>query len=66
MNKLNKQSQERQQMAANDERTRQRITAHKNQLRNQDKEQDSPDRAKPKAKSQPSKFQTLDNVESGI
>ena len=31
LNKLNKQSQERQQMAANDERTRQRITAHKNQ-----------------------------------
>ena len=52
LNKLNKQSQERQQMAANGERTRQRITAL-NELRNQEKEQDSPDRAKPKAKSEP-------------
>ena len=77
LNRLNKQSQERQQMAANDERTRQRITAHKNKIRNQEKEQDPPDRAKPTAKSEPLlagnrrgppfKFQTistLDNVES--
>ena len=40
-------------MAANGERTKQRITAHKNKLRNNEKEQDSPDRAKPKAKSAP-------------
>ena len=53
-------------MAANDERTRQRITAHKNQLRNQEKEQGSPDRAKPKAKSEPFKFKAIDNVGSGI
>ena len=66
LNKLNKQSQELQQMAAKDERTRQRITAHKNQLRNQEKEQDSPERAKPKAKSEPFKFKAIDNVESGI
>ena len=77
LNRLNKQNQERQQMAANNERTRQRITAHKNQLRNKEQEKDSPDRAKPKAKSEPPlagdrrgppcKFQTispLDNVES--
>ena len=76
LNRLNKQSQERQQMAADDERTRQRITAHKNKLRNQAK-QDSPDRAKPKAKSEPllagdrrgppfksQTISTLDNVES--
>ena len=62
--KLNKQTQEQQQMAANDERTRQMMTAHKNQLRNQ--EQESPDRAKPKAKSEPkpNPISTLDIVES--
>ena len=32
------------------------ITARKNQLRNQEKEQESPKRAKPKAKSEPFKF----------
>ena len=52
-NKLNKQSQEIQQMAPNDERTRQMITARKNQLRNQGKEQETPKRANPKAKSEP-------------
>ena len=66
LNKHNKQSQERQQMAANGERTRQRIIAHRNQVGNQEKEQDSPDRAKPKAKSEPFKFKAIDNVESGI
>ena len=57
VNRLNKQSQELQQMAENDERLdarpRQMITARKNQLRNQAKEQESPERAKPKAKSEP-------------
>ena len=57
MNRLNKQSQELQQMAENDERldarTRQMITARRNQLRNQAKDQDSPGRAKPKAKTEP-------------
>ena len=53
LNKLNKQTQEQQQMANQEERTKQRITAHKNQLRNQAKKQDSPDRAKPKAKTEP-------------
>ena len=66
MKKLNKRSQELQQMAANGERTRRRITAHKNQLRNQGKEQYLSDRAKRKAKSEPFKFKTTDNVESGI
>ena len=56
LNKLNKQSQEIQQMASNDERTRQMITARKNQLRNQEKEQETPKRANPKAKSEPFKF----------
>ena len=37
LNKLNKRSQGLQQMAANDERTREIITAHKNQVRNQGK-----------------------------
>ena len=37
LNRLNKQSQELQQMAANGERTKQMITARKNQLRNQEK-----------------------------
>ena len=65
MNRLNKQNQDLQQMAANDGRTRQMITARKNQSRNQGKEQESPDRAKPKAKSEPFKpISTLDNVES--
>ena len=32
------------------------ITARKNQLRNQEKEQEPPQRAKPKAKSEPFKF----------
>ena len=62
MNRLNKQSHELQQMAGNDERldarTRQMITARKNQLRNQAKEQESSERAKPKAKSEPFKFNT--------
>ena len=44
-------------MAENDarlgERTRQMITARKNRLRNQATEQESPERAKPKAKSEP-------------
>ena len=60
LNRLNKQSQELQQMAENgerlDARARQMITARKNQLRNQAKEQESPERAKPKAKSEPFKF----------
>ena len=57
MNRLNKQNQELQQMAENDERldarSRQMITARKNRLRNQAKEQESPERAKPKTKSEP-------------
>ena len=56
LNRLNKQSHEIQQMADNDERlterTRQMITARENKLGNQAKEQESPDRAKPKAKSE--------------
>ena len=64
LNRLNKQSRELQQMAANDERlderTRQMITARKNKLRNQAKEQESPERAKPKARSEP---QPTSNVE---
>ena len=56
LNKLNIQSQEIQQMASNDEGTRQMITARKNQLRNQEKEQETPKRANPKAKSEPFKF----------
>ena len=66
---LNKQSQEQQQMAAQDERAKQRINAHKNKLRNQEQEKDSPERAKPKAESEPQppfKSQTRDNVESSI
>ena len=51
--KLNKQSQEIHQMASNDERTRQTITTLKNQLRNQEKEQETPIRAIPKAKATP-------------
>ena len=65
MNILNKQSKELQHMAANDERlngrTRQMITARTNQLRNQAKEQESPNRAKPKANSEP---QAASNVET--
>ena len=57
LNRRNKQSHELQQMAENDEkldaRTRQMITACKNQLRNQAKKQESPGRAKPKAKTEP-------------
>ena len=57
--KLNKQSQEIHQMASNDERTRQTITTLKNQLRNQEKEQETPIRAIPKAKTEPPfKFNT--------
>ena len=52
LNKLNKQSQEQQQMAAQDERIKQRINAQK-KSRNQEQEKQSPDRAKPKAKSEP-------------
>ena len=43
-------------MASNDERTRQMITARENQLRNQEKEQETQKRANPKAKSEPFKF----------
>ena len=50
--KPNEQTQEQQQMAADDERTRQMVTARKNQLRNQEKEQESSDRAKPKGKTE--------------
>ena len=57
--KLNKQNQEIHQMASNDERTRQTITTLKNQLRNQEKEQETPIRATPKAKTEPPfKFNT--------
>ena len=60
LNRLNKENQELHQTAANherlDARPRQMITARKNQLRNQAKEQESPQRAKPKAKSEPFKF----------
>ena len=63
MSRLNKQSHELQQMVANDERlderTRQMITARKNKLRNQAKEQESPERAKPKARSEPFKLNTI-------
>ena len=52
-NKLNKQSQEIQQMASNGERSRQTITILRNQIRNQEKEQDTPKRANPKAKIEP-------------
>ena len=46
-------------MASNDERTRQMITARRTQLRNQEKEQETPIRANPKAKSEPPfKFNT--------
>ena len=52
-------------MAENDERldarTRQMITARKNQLRNQAKEQESPGRAKPKAKTEPKPTTNVDN-----
>ena len=41
LNRINKQSQEIQQMSVYDERTRQMITARKNQLRNQAKERES-------------------------
>ena len=58
-NRVNKQSQELQQMAENDEqldaRSRQLITARKNKLTHQAKEQESPGRAKPKAKNEPFK-----------
>ena len=56
-NKLNKENQEQRQMAENDERlgarSRQVITARKNQPGNQAKEQETPQRAQPKAKSEP-------------
>ena len=65
LNRLNKESQEIQQMAENDERldarSRQMITARKNQLRNQAKEQESPQRAKPKAKSEPNPKSIVEN-----
>ena len=51
--KFSKQNQEIQQMAANDERSRQTITALRNQIRNQEKEQEPPKRANPKAKIEP-------------
>ena len=57
LNRLNKQNQEPQQMAENDERldarSRQMTTARKNQRRNQAKEQEPPERAKPTTKSEP-------------
>ena len=57
LNRLNKQNQELQQMAKSgerlDARSRQMITARKHQRRNQAKEQESPVRAKPKAKTEP-------------
>ena len=57
LNRLNNQNQELQQMVENDERlgarTRQMITARRNQLRNQAKDQESPERAKPKATTEP-------------
>ena len=66
LNRLNKQSQELQQMAENDERldarTRQMITARRNQLRNQAKDQDSPGRAKPKAKTEPNPKSNVENL----
>ena len=59
---LIKQSPELQQMAEKDERldarTRQMITACKNQLRNQAKKQESPGRAKSNAKTETFKFNT--------
>ena len=61
LNRLQK-KHELQQMAENDERldarTRQMITARTNHLRNQAKEQESPGRAKPKAETEPFKFNT--------
>ena len=65
LNRLNKQNHELQQMAENDERldaiTKQRITARKNQLRNQAKKQESPGRAKPKAKTEPNPTSNVEN-----
>ena len=65
MTRPNKQSHELQQMAENDERldarTRQMITAPKHQLRNQAKEQESPERAKPKTKSEPKPTINVEN-----
>ena len=65
LNRLNKQSHELQQMAENDERldarTRQMITACKHQLRHKAKEQESPDRAKPKAKIKPKPPTNVEN-----
>ena len=58
-NLIKKTKKKKQQMAANDgrldARPRQTITARKNQLGNETKEQDSPQRAKPTAKSEPFK-----------
>ena len=62
MGKLTKEKQERQNMADNDERLRQkRNQAHKNSLRNQDHAIERPDRAKPKAKSEPI-FKRAENI----
>ena len=65
LNRLNKQSQELHHMAENDERldarTRQMISARKDQLRNQAKEQESPGRAKPKAKTEPKPTTNVEN-----
>ena len=51
--KLNKQNQETQQMASNDERSRQTATTLRNQIRNQEKEEETPKRANPKANIEP-------------
>ena len=67
LNKLNKQNQEQQQMAANDERTKPRINAQRNKIRNQENVSSSPGRAKPKTKSEPNPiFNTIGDIESGI
>ena len=66
LNRLNKQSQELQQIAENgerlDARPRQMITARKHQLRNQAKEQESPVQAKPKAKTEPNPKSNVENL----
>ena len=65
LNRLNKQNQELQQMAENDERldarTRQLITARRNQRRNQAKYQESPERAKPNTKIEPKPTTNVEN-----
>ena len=65
MGKLTKEKQERQNMADNDERVRQKSQAHKNSLRNQENAIERPGRAKPKAKSEPI-FKTTENIANTI